>query len=149
MFSPDELAVIRRHIPWTRTVKQGNVVFENAEVELLHLIEDERQRFVLKPNDDYGGHGVFLGWEMDANQWDEAISTALERPYVVQERVAVDKVPMPMFSDKVSIEDMYIDFNPFLFHNEVEGALVRLSHSSLLNVTAGGGQTALVVMEDY
>jgi hypothetical protein len=44
---------------------------------------------------------------------------------------------------------MYIDFNPFLFHNEVEGALVRLSHSSLLNVTAGGGQTALVVMEDY
>ena len=149
MFSPDELAVIRRHIPWTRTVRQGNVVFENAEVELLHLIEDEHQRFVLKPNDDYGGHGVFLGWELDADQWDEAISTALERPYVVQERVAVDKVPMPMFSDKVSIEDMFIDFNPFLFHNEVEGALVRLSHSSLLNVTSGGGQTALVVMEDY
>jgi hypothetical protein len=149
LFSPHEIDVIRRHIPWTRTVKQGQVMFENTEVDLLHLLKDERQRFVLKPNDDYGGHGVFLGWELDANQWDEAISTALERPYVVQERVPVDKVSIPMFSDKVTLEDMFIDFNPFLFHNEVEGALVRLSHSSLLNVTSGGGQTALVVMEEY
>jgi hypothetical protein len=125
------------------------VTFENVEVELLQLIRDERQRFVLKPNDDYGGHGIFLGWELDVDQWKDAISTALERPYVVQERAPVDKIPIPMFSDKVSVENMFIDFNPFLFHNEVEGALVRLSHSSLLNVTSGGGQTALVVMEEY
>jgi glutathionylspermidine synthase len=149
LFSPREIEVIRRHIPWTRMVKPGHVDFENVEVDLLHLLEDERQRFVLKPNDDYGGHGVFLGWELEANEWDKAISTALERPYVAQERVAVDKVSIPMFSDKVTVEDMFIDFNPFLFHNEVEGALVRLSHSSLLNVTSGGGQTALVVMEEY
>ena len=52
------------------------------------------------------------------------------------------------FSDRVHAEEVFIDFNPFLFNNEVEGALIRLSSSSLLNVTSGGGQTALLVLED-
>ena len=102
---------------------------------------------MLKPNDDYGGHGVFLGWERTADEWEHAIELALERPYVVQERVSLKKTPMPRFTDRVRMEGMFIDFNPFLFHNEAEGALIRLSTSSLLNVTAGGGQTALLIME--
>jgi uncharacterized membrane protein len=73
---------------------------------------------------------------------------ALDRPYVVQERAALPRIPIPMFSDRVRIEEMFVDFNPFLFHNKAEGALVRLSSSSLLNVTSGGGQTALLVLED-
>jgi len=149
LFSRDELEIIDRHIPWTRRVVPAPVTFEGTEIELVQLIKDERDRFVLKPNDDYGGHGIFFGWELNAAEWEEAISASLERPYVVQERVAVDRVAIPMISDKVSLENMFVDFNPFLFHNEVEGALVRLSHSSLLNVTSGGGQTAIVVMEDY
>jgi hypothetical protein len=43
---------------------------------------------------------------------------------------------------------MGIDFDPFLFNNEVEGALIHRSSSTLLNVTSGGGQTALLVLED-
>jgi hypothetical protein len=43
---------------------------------------------------------------------------------------------------------MYVDLNPFLFENKVEGALIRLSAGTLLNVTSGGGQTALLVLED-
>jgi hypothetical protein len=42
---------------------------------------------------------------------------------------------------------MFVDFNPFLFLNRMEGGLVRLSASSLCNVTSGGGQTALLVLE--
>ena len=80
LFSPAEIEVIRRHIPWTRKVTQGHVVFENAEVELPQLIKEERQRFVLKPNDDYGGHGIYLGWEMDADQWEDAIQPRLKGP---------------------------------------------------------------------
>jgi hypothetical protein len=48
----------------------------------------------------------------------------------------------------VRLEEMFVDFNPFLFNNETEGALIRLSSSSLLNVTSGGGQTALLVLEN-
>jgi hypothetical protein len=103
---------------------------------------NEREQFVLKPNDDYGGHGVFLGWESDRQEWQEAVKAALQRPYVVQERVVLEKTSIPAYSDRVYLDELFVDCNPFLFQNEVEGALIRLSASSLLNVTSGGGQTA-------
>jgi glutathionylspermidine synthase len=148
LFTADELLAIRHHIPWTRRVTRGTTAFEGSEHDLIPLIRRERERFVLKPNDDYGGHGVFLGWETSPHDWEDAITLSLERPYVVQQRVPLKKVAMPTFSGGLRLDEMFVDFNPFLFHNEVEGALIRLSSSSLLNVTSGGGQTALLVLED-
>ena len=148
LFSPEEREVIRRHIPWTRFVSESKTVFCGAEWDLRSLIRAHRREFVLKPNDDYGGRGIFAGWESSAEEWDAALRTALDRPYVVQERVAAEKISMPAYSDHVSLEEMYVDFNPFLFHNKVEGALIRLSSSAMMNVTSGGGQTALLVLEE-
>jgi glutathionylspermidine synthase len=148
LFTPSELDSIRKHIPWTRYVCSAPTSFNGSEYDLVSLIRKERQLFVLKPNDDYGGHGVFLGWETEAAEWEAAIKLAMEKPYVVQERVAVEKTKIPAFSDHISMEEMFVDFNPFLFQNKVEGALIRLSTSSLLNVSSGGGETALLVLED-
>ena len=148
LFTPVEIEVFRRHIPWTRRVAGSQTTFEDLSHDLVDLIRRERDRFVLKPNDDYGGHGVFIGWETSPDDWDGALALALSRPYVVQERVSMTKHSITSFSDRVHAEEVFIDFNPFLFNNEVEGALIRLSSSSLLNVTSGGGQTALLVLED-
>ena len=148
LFSDDESETIRRHVPWTRVVGPGKTTYQDDEYELLSLIMNEREHFVLKPNDDYGGHGVFLGWETDASEWRRAIDAALTRPYVVQERVPAEKILIPTFLNNVGLEEMFVDFNPFLFENKVEGALVRLSTSAIVNVTAGGGQSALLVLED-
>jgi hypothetical protein len=147
LFTPEEVEIFRRHIPWTRRVAPGLTSFHRAEYDLIELIRREQNRFVLKPNDDYGGHGVFIGWESTPEEWQQEVSLALERPYVVQECVPLNRVSIPAFNDRVRMEELFIDFNPFLFDNEVEGALIRLSSSSLLNVTSGGGQTALLVLE--
>ena len=140
--------MIQKHIPWTRYVRPSRTAFYGSEFDLETLILNERERLVLKPNDDYGGHGVFLGWESDPQQWQEAVKAALEKPYVVQERVVLEKTGIPAYSDRVYRAELFVDFNPFLFQNEVEGALIRLSASSLLNITSGGGQTALLVLEE-
>ena len=148
LFENDELEIIQKHIPWTRYVSDSRTSFHGVEYDLSALLLKEQNRFVLKPNDDYGGHGVFLGWEVDSTTWQDALKLALQKPYVVQERVDVEKTSIPGFSDRVLVDEMFVDFNPFLFQNEVEGALIRLSSSSLLNVSSGGGQTALLVLED-
>lgn len=148
LFEPNELAAIRKHIPWTRSVRPSTTTFHGQEWNLFDLITEYKDRFVLKPNDDYGGHGVYLGWETEPEEWKLALRTALERPYVVQERVIGERITIPTYSDKISLNEMNVDFNPFLFHNEVEGALIRLSSSDLLNVSSGGGQTALLVLEE-
>ena len=148
LFDPGEIEVIRKHIPWTRYVRPSRTAFHGAEFDLESLILNEQEQFVLKPNDDYGGHGVFLGWESTRQQWQDAVKAAFHQPHVVQERVLLEKTSIPAYSDRVYVDELFVDYNPFLFQNEAEGALIRLSASSLLNVTSGGGQTALLVLED-
>jgi hypothetical protein len=114
---------------------------------MIDLLRRERERLVLKPNDDYGGSGVRLGWEVGADAWEEAIKVALKKPYIAQRRAPVLKVSMAVFTDHVETPEMLVDFDPFLFLNKVEGGLVRLSSSSMSNVSSGGGQTALLVLE--
>ena len=148
LFDSGELEVIQKHVPWTRYVRRSRTLFHGSEFDLETLILNERERFVLKPNDDYGGHGVFLGWETDRQEWQEAINAALQKPYLVQERVVLEKTTIPAYSDRVYLDELFVDFNPFLFQNQVEGALIRLSASSLMNITSGGGETALLVLEE-
>ena len=148
LFDSAELEMAHKHIPWTRLARPSRTVFHGSEFDLEKLLLNERGQFVLKPNDDYGGHGVVLGWETGPEEWREAVKTAFDKAYIVQERVFLEKTTIPAYSDRVYLDQLFVDFNPFLFQNEVEGALIRLSASSLLNVTSGGGQTALLVLEE-
>lgn len=149
LFTELEFNTFLQHIPWTRIVRDGVTSFENAERELSEILRTEQEHLVLKPNDDYGGHGVVMGWEISSDEWERTIAQAFARDYVVQERVPVKKVAIPRFADQsIRRDEMFVDFNPFLFQNRMEGGLVRLSASSLCNVSSGGGQTALLVMEE-
>ena len=148
LFTDLELNVLRQHIPWTRIVRAGTTSFDHGERELGDILKTERERLVLKPNDDYGGHGVVMGWECSLDEWEQTIVQAFNRDYVVQERVPVKKVAIPRVADQgVRSDEMFVDFNPFLFQNRMEGGLVRLSPSALCNVSSGGAQTALLVLE--
>ncbi|MBK7707380.1 MAG: hypothetical protein IPJ30_16925 [Acidobacteria bacterium] len=150
LFTSAQLSVIAKHIPWTRRVREGKTTFEGREVDLLETLRRERERFIIKPHDDYGGHGVSFGWEHSESEWDALLGNALSNIFIAQERVAIEKTMMPTFNDtELTMESLNIDFDPFLFRGKVNGGLVRLSSKSLVNVTAGGGETALVVMEDF
>ena len=119
-------------------------------VDLVDFIRKERHRFVLKPNDDYGGHGIFIGWEASESDWDDGIEIALRSPYVVQRRVGLEKIQIPTFRNgEASLETLLVDFDPYLFRGQVEGGMVRLSDKTLINVTQGGGETALAILKDY
>lgn len=149
LFTPEQRECIHQHVPWTRHVREGVTTFAGEQRDLLDLLREERERLVLKPNDDYGGHGIYIGWETDEENWEKAIAHALSQSYVVQERVPVRKISVPMFTDRLEQCEMLVDFDPFLFLNRVEGGLVRLSASSLANVSSGAGETALLVVEDF
>lgn len=149
LFTKEQLDVVAAHVPWTRTVKQTKTTFHGTEIDLIQLIRDERHRFVLKPNDDYGGHGITFGWESTESEWDDAIENALTHQFVVQERVRVDKVEMPVFDGKEArMELLNVDFDPFLFGGHVEGGMVRLGSGSLVNISSGGNETALAILDD-
>jgi hypothetical protein len=143
MFPTDERLAIARSIPWTRVVEQRTTTWRGAAVDLVRLILDLREWLVLKPNDDYGGKGITLGWTVDNAAWEAAVTAALETPHIVQERVEIPGEPYPSWVDgTVELIDRQYDTAPFITNGEyMEGLLTRLSTAVLLNVTAGGGST--------
>jgi len=106
---------------------------------LIPFILKHRENLVLKPNDEYGGRGVVLGWQSDTSSWEQTILTALNEPYIVQERVAIPTEPYPMMIDgQVQFIEQMLDTNPLVFYGDyVDGCLSRLSSEALLNVSAG------------
>jgi hypothetical protein len=143
LFPMAEREAIASHIPWTRVVEERRTTFRDETVELIPFIHRNRERMVLKPNDEYGGEGIVLGWETDASTWERAVQRALGEPYVVQERITLPTESYPSLVDgKVHMLDRMLDTAPFCFHGAyMDGCLTRLGTASLLNVTAGGGSS--------
>jgi len=147
-FTAQELDVIRRCVPWTRRVSERKSFHRGREIDLLEYVREHRNEFILKPNDDYGGHGIYFGNCASQSEWDEAIANALNSDYVVQERIELQTEEFPIFNEREwGLQQMFVDTNPFIFRGAVDGAMVRLSDSPIVNVTAGGGETGFFVLD--
>jgi hypothetical protein len=141
LFTEDEREAIDAHVPWTRVVEERTTQHRGERVDLLPYVREHRERLVLKPNDEYGGKGIVLGWEVTDDAWGEAVDAALRDPYIVQERITLPTSPYPSVVDgRVVVADRMLDTAPYVFDGRVvDGCLTRLGTTSLLNVTAGGG----------
>jgi hypothetical protein len=151
LFSSDEQQMIAGHVPWTRKVRAGKSDYYGNEIDLLGFINDRRDRLVLKPNDDYGGHGIYIGWNIDEIGWDEALHNALANgDYLVQERVQTARETFPALTpdDKIQFVEQLVDLDPLLFNGKVGSAFTRLSSNELANVTAGGGMVPTFVISE-
>jgi hypothetical protein len=150
LFTADEQESIKSHVPWTRRVRAGKSDYFGQEIDLLEFIGERRDRLVLKPNDDYGGHGIYIGWNIDEIGWDEAIHNALANgDYLVQERVPTARETFPALTpeDTIQFVEQLVDLDPLLFNGKVGSAFTRLSSNELANVTAGGGMVPTFVID--
>jgi uncharacterized circularly permuted ATP-grasp superfamily protein len=124
-------------------VEERKTVADGAEVDLIPWVLANRDRLVLKPNDDYGGHGIVLGWTVDQPAWEAAVTVALSAPHVVQQKVPLPYEPFPSCENgRLYVLERLLDTNPFVaFGSYMHGCLTRISTEPLVNVTAGGGST--------
>ena len=143
LFDAEELEAIHRCIPWTRVVRERRSTYDGKSIDLVPYVLEHREQLVLKPNDEYGGTGIVLGWTVDDSTWRDAVRHALSEPYIVQQKVRIPKEPYPSWENGgLSVYDRMLDTAPFVTNGDyIEGFLSRLSTADLLNVTAGGGST--------
>jgi len=157
--SEAERDIVGAAIPWTRVVEDVRTTSpHHATIDLLAYAREYRDSLVLKPNDEYGGSGVTLGWETSAAEWDDALAKAVagsgpaeeaDRSWVIQRRIPIRRETFLAVSGPphaVTPRDMLVDFAPYLFRGRQVGCLTRLSGSGLANVTSGGGQAAAFVV---
>lgn len=150
LFTTQEQEAIAAHVPWTRTVKDEKTDYFSKEIELLEFVAANRNRLVLKPNDDYGGHGISIGWNTNETQWNEALEAALaDGDYLVQERVPTARETFPALTadGRIEFAEQLVDLDPLLFNGKVGSAFTRLSFTELANVTSGGGMVPTYVIK--
>jgi hypothetical protein len=134
-------------IPWTRVLRDGPASYGDWQVDLLRFVSDNRERLVLKPASDYGGHGVALGIETGQADWDGLIEAhAPEGDFVVQEYVPVPEEMFPTVEDgHVQMRLKRFNINPFAIGGSYAGTITRISDRAVINVSAGGGLLPSVV----
>lgn len=157
-FGPEERAMFRRHLPWTRLVSDRRTSGPDGHpVELLAHARAEREHLVLKPNREYGGTGVTIGAATSASDWDAAIEVAVtgaaegaaegraER-WVVQQRVELPVAEFPVRDAAGGIppESFYVVFG-FVPSPYGLASLVRASQRQVVNVAQRGGMTIVAV----
>lgn len=152
LFNGDELKAISAHVPWTRKVRDGRTENRGDKIDLVEWIRSNSNKLALKPNDDYGGHGIFLGWTCSRSEWDDAIEVALaDGDYLVQERVKTAKEQFPMLTDDAGnweLTEQLVDLDPLLFLGKVGSAFTRLSSTELANVSSGGGMVPTFIISE-
>jgi uncharacterized circularly permuted ATP-grasp superfamily protein len=142
LLSAEQRQAVAAHIPWTRFVSEGQTTYQDETIDLLEFARNNQDRLVLKPNDEYGGKGIVIGWEASPDQWQQALADALRSPFVLQERVRIAYEDYPAYIDEqLQFAERLVDSDPFIFGTQVGGCMSRLATSTLLNVTAGGGST--------
>jgi glutathionylspermidine synthase len=149
LFSPEQRAAIAAHVPWTRRLSRGRTTDARGHEALLpELVLRERENLVLKPNDEYGGKGVLLGWRTSPERWAEAVQSGAEQGMIVQERRDPCMIRMPSYRDGLVFDDLYFDLCPYVFAGRMGGMMIRVSSSPVTNVSTGGEVSALLVIDE-
>jgi hypothetical protein len=151
LFDEAELEAIKAHIPWTRKFRDEQTENKAEKIDLVEWTRANPGKLVLKPNDDYGGHGIYIGWASTSEEWDAAIKVALDNgDYLVQERVQTSKEMFPMLdaAGNWQMVEQLVDLDPLLYNGRVGSAFTRLSSSELANVSSGGGMVPTFIIRE-
>jgi uncharacterized circularly permuted ATP-grasp superfamily protein len=144
-FPAAERKVIREYLPWTRVVNNSKTTHGNDTVDLPAFILKNREKLILKPNDENTDSPSVRGWETDDTGWEKALKAATRTPYVVQERVAETPSTFPVYNwGSLDYREMNVDVQPHFFLGKVHGCSTHLSSATGFSSTAGLAATFIL-----
>ncbi len=149
LFDPAEQQVFRRHVLWTRLLGPRRTTGpDGSSIDLLPHVAAERQRYVIKPNREFGGRGVMIGSRTETATWQGLIELAAREPgkLVVQDRAVVSRKRFPVLTDRGELTEvsLHVVCSFFLTRDGI-GLIGRAGAAPVVNVAQKGGMTALLV----
>jgi hypothetical protein len=151
MFTEEEQRVIREYLPWTRVFEECRTDFHGEEIDLTEYVGRNKDRFVLKPIDMYGGKNVIVGYAVSDSEWAEWVDKACapKGKFVVQELVEIPEEELPVFDEdgRLHFAKKKINVNFYCYGGIYTGGVVRSSDSPVINVHKGGGMTPIMFVD--
>lgn len=167
-----ELDAISRGVPWTRPFRRAAGVGPDGAKydDLVELVAENPNEFVLKRSWDYGGKAVFVGASQNEPSFAERVQAAFGAPlswrelclkaledkrgggFVVQKVVkAVPQEHLLCTTSDALPTELYVDFSAYasvgLPKQPNWGGVCRGSMSRIVNIQGGGGVIPLLTQE--
>ncbi|MBI3087816.1 MAG: hypothetical protein HYY91_02895 [Candidatus Omnitrophica bacterium] len=149
-FTPVQQRLFRKHLPWTRMVREASVTDPaGRRVDLPAYIRRRKDALVLKPNSLYGGQGVVVGRTVNQASWERTLAKALRRGserYVVQRLAPIAAHRFPVLDGGSPHEVERRVVSGFFLNSTGVGLVGRFSEDPVVNVSRGGGLLPALVV---
>lgn len=151
-FTAKERAVFRKHILWTRLVRECRTEDRHGKmVDLVPYLRKHKNELVLKPNRLFGGEGVDIGKNVSMKTWDKVIEHGLKESgyLVVQELAHVPVKRFPHYHPKATMADQEFYTVVGIIATEDGMTVVgRVAKKKVVNIAQDGGLTAILVCKN-
>jgi len=148
-FTPRERKLFRRHILWTRLLRETKTTDSNDRTaDLIPYILKNQEDMVLKPNRLYGGKGVVFGREIGGRLWREKIQKSLKEPgeWVIQRRGELRTKRFFRPDGRGTVERELYVVSGFFATDRGLGVVGRMSERTVVNVARRGGLTPILLI---
>ena len=131
-----ERAFVQAHVPRTYRLKV-------KEAQLVEEVKAEKDLWIIKPEDDYGAHGVFAGIDHDEDAWARIVDERLDAGCIVQEYYLPRTVPlMParlsVDGDALRVEDWHTMPGLYTYNGRFAGVYSREGREGVIALDHGG-----------
>lgn len=128
---------------WSRLPDLSTVgLTKILDPSLVKLLEEEQERWVVKPAFDYGGRGVVCGFAAEPNIWKREVFRAAHSatPHVAQSRALGSSMAFPFLrgSDDIVWEQRLLTWSAWIHNGRFTGLYARASLDPVVNVHNGG-----------
>ncbi|WP_436501656.1 hypothetical protein [Actinokineospora sp. HUAS TT18] len=125
LFTADELAVIDRVLPWTRTLRADKTTRAGEPIDLLDHVRERREDLVIKPSVGFAGQDITAGWMVDQAHWESRLAETVGGRYVVQERVTPVMERFVDDADPLVLAPCLLSWGVFFGERGYTGAFIK------------------------
>jgi hypothetical protein len=154
IFTPGERKILKAHIPWTRRIVPGKVIFAGKTFDWEDFLRSHRTKLVIKPALEWGGEGVGIGKHTPPDQWETIIQQALgdeTQNWMAQEYM--ETLPhVYQYGEQGYIEHEVI-WGLFVFGREYGGGFLRVipkteNIKGVINTSQGAQETVFFEVDE-
>jgi len=152
LFTAEERAIIKKHIPWSRKLVPGTTTFNAKKIKLEEFVISHREELVIKPTNQSGGTNVHIGSQTPAPQWSKLTAEAfkMKQEWMVQEHIYSH--PYLFQAGENGWAQYLAVWGLFVFGNDYGGVWMRMlpreSPSSIINTRQGALEGIVLEVED-
>ncbi|MDY0236267.1 MAG: glutathionylspermidine synthase family protein [Gudongella sp.] len=124
--SKEENEFVKNHIPYTGA-------FEGPD-EILKKVMVDKDKYIMKPSDKNGSHGVFVGRDLSSKDWENRLESVFNEDYIYQEFVEPYKRDFLVYADgSFSRESFKSIVGIFMYKEEYAGLYTRISKDNIIS----------------